>query len=88
MLKTFTGFKGCAAFAQIGDVKFAILAKNSRQLAALWTHIMANAGPLDPAGVKKAILIESKLLPEPGRADGGPHASGPQPAASEHISEP
>jgi hypothetical protein len=64
ILKKFTGFKGVVAFAQIGEVQFALLATNPRQLQALWSHVMANAGPLDPAGIKKAILIEASTLPD------------------------
>lgn len=64
MLKKFTGFKGVCAFAQIGDIQFALVASNQRQLNILWTHIMETV-PLDPAGVKKAILIEANLLPDP-----------------------
>ena len=62
MLKTFTGFKGLCAFAQIGNVQFVLLAKNRRDLDTLWNHIMTEAGPLDPEGCKKAILIEAPLL--------------------------
>jgi len=63
-MKTFVGFKGKMAAAQIGDIRFVILAQNSKQLAILWSHIMANAAPLDPAGIKSAILIEAATLPE------------------------
>jgi hypothetical protein len=76
MIQTFTGFKGTVAFAQIGDIKFAILAKNPRQLQILWQSIMAEAGPLDPAGLKKAILIEAKTLP-PARRQSRPAAAQP-----------
>jgi hypothetical protein len=62
MLTKFTGFKGVCVFAQIGDVQFAMIAQNKRDLEALWNHIMPEAGPLDPAGTKKAILIEASLL--------------------------
>lgn len=62
MLKQFTGFKGLCAFAQIGEIQFVILAHNKRELDALWAHIMTEAGPLDPAGCKKAVLIEASLL--------------------------
>lgn len=62
MLKTFTGFKGLCAFAAIGNVQFVLLAKNKRDLEQLWNHIMTEAGPLDPEGCKKAILIEAPLL--------------------------
>ena len=62
MLKTFVGFKGVCAFAQIDKVQFILVAKNEREMAALWLHIMKI--PLDPNGLKKAILIESKLLPD------------------------
>jgi len=64
MIKTFTGYKGKMAAAQIGDTKFVLLAANSKQLSILWSHIMAQAGPLDPAGIKSAILIESATLPD------------------------
>jgi hypothetical protein len=63
MLKTFVGFKGKMAAAQIGDVAFVILAKNERQLEIIWASLLANI-PLDPAGIKSAILIESNLLPD------------------------
>lgn len=62
MLKKFTGFKGLCAFAQIGNVQFVLLAQNKRDLESLWNHIMTEAGPLDPAGCKKAILVEAPLL--------------------------
>lgn len=62
--KTFTGFKGKMAYAQIGDLRFVLLAENSKQLAALWSHIMTQAAPLDPAGIKSAILIEAATLPD------------------------
>jgi hypothetical protein len=61
-LKTFTGFKGVCAFAEIDNVQFVILANNERQLAALWLHIMKF--PIDLDACKKAILVESKLLPD------------------------
>lgn len=63
MLKTFTGFKGKMAAAQIGPVKFVLLAKNEKQLAILWAHILREV-PLDPRGIRSAILIESNLLPD------------------------
>jgi hypothetical protein len=63
MLKTFTGFKGKIAFAEIGGVSFVLMAKNDRQLCALWSHIMQSV-PLDPRGIKPAIVIESNLLPD------------------------
>lgn len=62
MLKKFTGFKGLCAFGQIGNVQFAIVAKNRRDLEALWSHIMPGAGPLDSTGIHKSILIEASLL--------------------------
>lgn len=67
MLSQFTGFKGAVAFAQIGDIQFALLASNPRQLQTLWSHVMANAGPLDPDGIRRAILIEAATLPEPAK---------------------
>lgn len=63
-LRTFTGFKGKIAFAQIDKISFVLMAKNTAQLETLWAHIMANAGPLDPAGIKSAILIEAAILPD------------------------
>ena len=65
MLKTFTGFKGKVAFAQIGSAKFAILAKNTTDLAVIWRMILPGAEELDPAGIKSAILIEASTLPTP-----------------------
>lgn len=63
MLKTFTGFKGTAALVQIGKIRFWILASNPRQLEILWTGILTEAGPFDPALCKNAILIEANSLP-------------------------
>jgi hypothetical protein len=62
-MTTFTGFKGRVIFAQIGQIQFALIAKSPAQLRALWAHVMPDAGPLDPAGIKHAILIESSTLP-------------------------
>lgn len=62
MLKKFTGFKGLCAFAEVGNVQFVLLAKNRRELEILWNLFMSGAGPLDPAGCKKAILVEAPLL--------------------------
>jgi hypothetical protein len=64
-LKTFTGLKGVCAFGKIGKVTFAIIAKTPRELSALWDQVMAAAGPLDTAGIKRAILIEASTLPTP-----------------------
>jgi hypothetical protein len=64
-LKQFTGFRGVAAMAQIGDLQFVILAPNHRQLDILWSSLLPAAGPLDPRGVKKSILIASDLVPAP-----------------------
>jgi hypothetical protein len=63
MLKTFVGYKGKMAAAEIGEVQFILLAKNEKQLSILWAHILKEV-PLDPNGIKSAILIESNLLPE------------------------
>jgi hypothetical protein len=65
MLKTFTGFKGSVAFAQIDKVKFALVCKNNRDLELLWAHIMPGAQAIDPRGIKKAILIEAAVLQAP-----------------------
>jgi hypothetical protein len=62
MLKQYTGFKGICAFAQLGEIQFVIVATNQRQLQTLWDNIMTEAGPLDPAGCKKAVLVEAELL--------------------------
>jgi hypothetical protein len=62
MIKTFHGFKGKMAGAQIGDIQFVILAPTARQLETLWSGIMTT--PLDPAGIKSAILIEASTLPD------------------------
>lgn len=63
MLKTFTGFKGKCAFAQVGNLKFAIIAKTDRELQLLWDAVMEEV-PLDPRGIKAAILIEASTLPD------------------------
>lgn len=62
-LKTFTGFKGKIAFAQKGHIRFVLMAANERHLAAIWHHVMSGL-PLDPAGIKPAILIEAATLPD------------------------
>lgn len=88
MLKKFTGFKGLCAFAQIGKVQFVLLAKNRRDLEALWFHIMTEAGPLDPAGCKKAILVEAPLLSVPkGQRDDSP-GQRPGTTTTKNISSP
>lgn len=61
-LRTFIGFKGKVAFAQIMDFKFAIVCHSDRELRSLWAEIMPSV-PLDPRGIKSAILIESNNLP-------------------------
>ena len=58
----FSGFKGKCAFAQIGNVKFAVLAANARHLTVLWSDIMPGV-PLDESGIKSAILIQPSDLP-------------------------
>lgn len=63
MLKTFKGFKGKMASAQLGKFPFVIMAANTRQLEILWQHIMRKV-PLDPAGIKPCILIEAATLPD------------------------
>jgi hypothetical protein len=62
MLTKFVGFKGKCAFAQVDKISFVILAQNERQLSILWAHIMESV-PLDPSGIKSAILIEANALP-------------------------
>jgi len=64
MIKTFTGYKGKMAAAQIGEMPFVILAKNDQHLAAIWQLIMQDTA-LDPSGIKRAILIESSTLLTP-----------------------
>ena len=62
------------AAAQLGKIEFVILAKNERQLAALWNHIMANANlPLDTEGIKSCILIEASVLPTRKASVATPH---------------
>ena len=68
-LKTFLGCKGVVAFAESNGVKFAILANNPRDLARLWPVLLPAAAPLDPAGLKRAILIEAPVLRSPPRAE-------------------
>jgi hypothetical protein len=63
--KTFVGFRGTAAKVQIGSIQFWILAKNTRQLDALWQRIVPGIDTFDPARCKPAILIESAVLPDP-----------------------
>jgi hypothetical protein len=63
--KTFVGFRGIAAKVQIGSIQFWILAKNTRQLDALWQRIVPGIDTFDPARCKPAILIESAVLPDP-----------------------
>jgi hypothetical protein len=63
MISEFTGYRGTCAMAQIGKVKFCILAKNPKQLALLWEAVCKEAGPLEPEMCQRAILIEAKILP-------------------------
>ena len=62
-LRQFSGFKGSCAFAQVGEVQFAILAPNARQLGVLWQSILTEAGPLDAAGIQSAVLVSAADLP-------------------------
>jgi hypothetical protein len=71
MLRTFVGYRGKMAAAQIGRIQFVILAKNATQLRALWKGIMTQV-ELDPAGIKNAVLIEASVLPERPAASQGP----------------
>jgi hypothetical protein len=63
-LKTFVGFSGIAARVQVGKIQFWILAKNTRQLEILWRGIISGPDTFDPKRCKRAILIESSVLPD------------------------
>ena len=60
---SFRGFRGRAALCQIGKVEFVVLAKNEKQLAAIYEHIMPEAPPFNPQACKRSILIEADILP-------------------------
>jgi hypothetical protein len=68
MLKTFVGYKGKMAAAQIdrpgsgGKIQFVILAKNEKQLSILWDSLI-KSGSLDRSSVDSAILIRANILP-------------------------
>lgn len=49
---------------EIGKVRFFILAKNPKQLEALWSGILSEAGAFDPAACNSAILVEAAVLPD------------------------
>ena len=70
----FSGFKGKCAFAQIGNVKFAVLAANARHLTVLWSDIMPGVA-LDESGIKSAILIQPSDLPSSPTPTALPHSA-------------
>ena len=83
----FSGFKGKCAFAQIGNVKFAVLAANARHLTVLWSDIMPGV-PLDESGIKSAILIQPSDLPSsPTPAPSQSPAHSPTPTALPHSAQ-
>lgn len=65
MIEQFTGFRGVAALCQIGDVSFLVLAKNQKQLAAIYQHVMPQAEPMNPDACKKCVCVQANLLPKP-----------------------
>lgn len=65
MLRSFTGYRGVAALAEIGGVKFVIAARNLAELEAVYTELLPKAPPFNPDACQTSIFISSKLLPEP-----------------------
>lgn len=63
MISDFKGFRGTCAMAQVGKIQFCLLAKNPKQLQAIWTALVKEAGPLEPEMCKRSILIEASVLP-------------------------
>ena len=67
-LQTFSGFRGTGAMVQIKGptgsvIKFAILARNPKQLEILWQSILQAAGPFDPSLATKAVMVSASVLP-------------------------
>lgn len=63
-LKSFRGFRGVAALAEVGKVQFVIIAATPKKLAAVYTALLPNAPAFDPAMCQKSVMIQSSILPE------------------------
>jgi hypothetical protein len=67
-LKTFTGFRGVAALAEIkyGDrsIQFVIIARDPGDLQAVYETLLPDAPTFDPAMCQKSVMIQASLLPE------------------------
>ncbi len=74
MLKSFTGFRGVAMLAEVElpadfthearKVQFVIIATNAVELEALYTKLLPDAPPFDPAMCQKSVMIQASILPE------------------------
>lgn len=63
-LKTFTGFRGIACLAQVGNVKFVLVASTEEQLQDIYEHLLPEAAAFNPTMCQKSVMIQSDLLPE------------------------
>ena len=63
-LKTFTGFRGVAALAEVDGLQFVIIARDAAELEAIYTKILPDAPTFNPAMCQKSVMIQSSLLPE------------------------
>jgi hypothetical protein len=61
-LKTFTGFRGVAALAEVGGIQFVIIASTPKQLETIYRSLMP-ACEFDPARCQKSIMIQAETLP-------------------------
>lgn len=63
-IKTFTGFRGFAALAEVDGIQFVILARTETELEMLYKILLPEAPAFNPGACQKSIMIQAKLLPE------------------------
>jgi hypothetical protein len=65
-LKTFTGYRGVAAFLEVDGIQFYVTAPTEADLEKLYNLILQDAAePFSPDHCTKCIVISATLLPEP-----------------------
>ena len=66
-LKSFKGFRGVAALAEVGNIQFVIIAATPKKLGVVYTALLPNAPAFDPAMCQKSVMIQSSILPQQSR---------------------
>lgn len=64
-LKSFTGFRGVAALAELDGLQFVIIAHNAAELEAIYTALLPDAPAFNAAMCQKSVMIQAGLLPDP-----------------------